>query len=667
MAQGEETPQADPGAGAPPMSSPPATAEEPAPAGYEAPAGWLQQAATLLWIAQGFVLFAAALGWFAVPGLFLAHPHWFPAHDVLDRFGFTAVRERSPFALALALASTYAAMREDAAARRTYARCFAATFALWAAVDYRRGVEGDGSELRLDELFLAAPLVGNLFLLLFLRAEKPKWRRLSGSASTLPPGLWLLWVAQGTLFMVGGALLMLAPESVLAWTTKLSPLSIPGMATHLRLIGPMMFGLGMFSWSAMRAEQEWLWRTYAASTSLFLGLCLLTLVFGWQSDLFERWAGLSLGAAALLLIAANQSLQGPRHEWYAEDTGHGPDGWVLMDLLTGPMFAVQSLFSGRRGSHLVGTAAAGTFEYVETAGVPANDFFKRGLFRPAVVRFSSVTWRDQAAMDVRGCALRLAPVGQPSPFDMGMNTGVVSPAANVVEFGVFVLSKWLPLAFARAVMNASWRKREDALIGMRRAPECYSMLRYHSQTVRLWVDRKDVRHLVRYRMVPADLPDGADESGLPDTHDYKRLWDRKRRPDEARPTDYLTRELQKRLHGDGTVRMKFQAQFHTPEPGDGVEWFNSTAEWPEAAHPWLTIGDVVLERWLPDEEAERLQFNSGRHPASLSVPIAPDARDYRSLADSERRVIARLAALRRWRDGAFGLPRFGDTAPKERP
>lgn len=629
-----------------------------APTPEDEPHGSTQRLATLVWIVQFFLFLGASVAWFVAPERFRA-----PGGDPL--LDANAVRLRAPFALALAMASAYGAMREDADSRRVYARGFALIFLLWTVVA-GSWLHGGHALAPSDVVLFALPTAANLVFALTLRHEPPKWRRLSGSASTLPSALWLLWIAQGVAFLAVGALLLFAPELVVRWTVAV-PLDGPSLASaaaHLRFLAPMTLGIGVFSWSALRAEQEWLWRVYASSTSLFLGTWFLTLVVVWGPS-YRPLAGAALALGAGFFLLANQRLQGPRINAYAEDIGRGPDGWVLMDLLAGPMLAVQSLLSGRRSTHLVGVAARGTFTVVDALDAPANDFFRPGLSLPATARFSSMTWRDEAAMDVRGCALRLAPPGEPSPFDMGMNTGSVSPAANVLEFGAFVLSKWLPTALVAAVMRTSWRRREDALTGLRRAPGCYSTLRYHSQTVRLWVDAKDVRHLVRYRLVPEDP--SAPETGLPDAQDYERLWDRQRRPDEARPTDYLTREFQRRLEDGRTLRFRFQAQFHRPQAGDGTAWYDSTMAWPEEAHPWRDLAVVVLDAPLSDAECERLEFNAGNHPRSLGVPLAPDVRDPRSLADSERRIIRKLQALRRWRTGVFGLPRFGDHAPRSRP
>jgi len=82
-------------------------------------------------------------------------------------------------------------------------------------------------------------------------------------------------------------------------------------------------------------------------------------------------------------------------------------------------------------------------------------------------------------------------------------------------------------------------------------------------------------------------------------------------------------------------------------------------DWPPAAHPWHTLGTVVLTTALSDGEAEQLYFDPSVHPPSLGVPVALGPIDPRSPADSERRVIARTARLRKWMYHQFGLPTFG--------
>ncbi|MEO1227707.1 MAG: hypothetical protein AAFZ18_02290, partial [Myxococcota bacterium] len=61
-------------------------------------------------------------------------------------------------------------------------------------------------------------------------------------------------------------------------------------------------------------------------------------------------------------------------------------------------------------------------------------------------------------------------------------------------------------------------------------------------------------------------------------------------------------------------------------------------------------------------DSERMEFNGSHHPPTMGVPAATGPFDPRSLADSERRVIARLQRLRKWMYGSFGLPSFGGEA-----
>ncbi len=656
--------------------------------------GSLHRIATLVWLLQGAAFFAIGAAWALFPACFVpsaAGPSelclW--ASPVgLDRLAIAAVQLRVPFALAFAMASLFAAMREDAEARSAYARAFFATHTVWAAVDFYRSLHTPSARWTLVDAVFLLPFLANLVFAIGLRAVKPRWRRLSGSASTLPPGLWLLWAVQGFVCVLGGLLVIFDARQVLTLAKygpcvfdaigRLPlcgaradvPVEVPAAAVDaLRVLGGPAVGLGMLSWSAMRAEHEWLWRMYAQSATLVFSAWFVTLLVTWGGGGYAPLTGFLLCLPPLVLAVANQRLAGPPRDNFAEDLGEAPVGWILMDLFCGPMLAIQSIVSGRRATHLAGVAAKGSFTVVEPPANgpqrPRHEFFAPGRLFPAVVRYAGATWRDQAALDVRGCALRLALPGEPSPFDMGMNTGSVSAVDNLVGFALLVFSKWMPLWVMRPQLKKSWRTREVAIIGLRRAPECYSTLHFYSQTVRLWVDPDDVRWLVRYRIVPEDP--SIQETGLPDARDIGALWERGRRKGEDRPTDYLSQELCVRLEGSRTLRFRFQGQFHRPSPGDETAWYNAGVEWPEDTHPWLDIGIVELDTPLEEDEAELLEFNSGNHPGSLGVPMAPSAWDYRSLADSERRIIQRLQALRRWRYGVFGLPERLARAPRKRP
>lgn len=84
------------------------------------------------------------------------------------------------------------------------------------------------------------------------------------------------------------------------------------------------------------------------------------------------------------------------------------------------------------------------------------------------------------------------------------------------------------------------QRREAALTGLRRAPSSYAALSYHTQTVRFWVDRRGLRRLVRYRIVPADP-----EPVEPGLISVSELADRGRLPSDSRSPDYLRREIRR--------------------------------------------------------------------------------------------------------------------------
>lgn len=327
-------------------------------------------------------------------------------------------------------------------------------------------------------------------------------------------------------------------------------------------------------------------------------------------------------------------------------------GSLVGELLT-PMLLLQGATTGRRSTHIAGVGATGRFVVSEGVDRPTHDFFVIGREFPLVVRFSTVTWRDQAAMDVRGIAMRLASMGSPSPFDMGLNTGVISAADSVATFAALILSKWFPTKVIDMKMASSWRNRETAMVSLRRAPECFSTLRYHSQTVRHWIDLSGIVYLVRYRVTPLDVD--AAETGVPNARDYKDLL-RSRRPEETLPVDYLTERFIGRLQTGQPLRLRFQAQFHRKQEHESPEWYNSTVEWPEDVLPWRDIGMLILDRALDHETTEWLEFSTANHPASLPVPKATSVTDYRSLADAEQKAVAIAQRARRLTYRLRGIP-----------
>jgi hypothetical protein len=575
--------------------------------------------------------------------------------DPESRFLLACIRTQAPFIFMLALFTAHAAMREDERVRRRLARVFAATCALSILLFLLHAKNDDVSPGR-------AALSGVFYVLFgcnFLYGVWPQARAgrpLSGSADTRPSQLWVLWLIQGLLFVaVAGMLFGFdASRYVLASTPRLA--YAPVLDDLREVTPPVYLAAGLFSFVGMQASREWVWRAMCRSFVWLYASFILVLLITWEGAAFNPLALLPLIPAAVFLLG-NLWFAGGNDAWFAEDVGEGADGWVLTDLVSGPLMLFRTLRSRRRATHRRGVAAGGSFHVDLSPHVPRNEFFKQGKEFKLQIRFATEEVDDDAGLDARGVAFRLSE-GDESPLDLLLSTGAFSPAKNILEFALLRVARSLGGWAERRVYAWNPVFREGVLAGLRRAPECFSRLHYYSQTVRFWVSAEDVRYLVRYRLVPEDP--SAPESGLPSEADAD--FDRARLPGERRPADYLTRQLKRTLEGRLGVLLRLQAQLHRPVESDGDQWFDPSVDWPTDEHPWLDVAVLVLEDTVSDEQAEKLRFNPGNAPSSLGTPVAQGPFDPRSIADSEKRVHRRVQDLRRWMLHTFGLP-----APDIRP
>ena len=173
---------------------------------------------------------------------------------------------------------------------------------------------------------------------------------------------------------------------------------------------------------------------------------------------------------------------------------------------------------------------------------------------------------------------------------MLMNSGSISGPSDMVAFTAGVFSRFLaPLL----LQQGRARRSTDPRGPDRRAPPRAGVL--HDGPL-LLADRALLGR-ERPRAPPGALPPGepvAPETGIPDALDCKQIWLGERRRDERRPSDYLRTALKRRLAGKEPVTLHFEAQFHRPEPGDTLDWYNSGVDWPCDGHPWLTVAVVTL-------------------------------------------------------------------------
>lgn len=610
------------------------------------------------WTVQIVLLFGGGILYLFAPGFGLAAQ----TGNAVDSFSPLAVdqlRMSSPYLFGLGGFTLFALMTNRTALRPRLALTFVFAFAAWSAVQWRGVAAGHFAAPGILAGVLATLLaVGNLRL-----ARAPALERLvpeeGGIPDTKPPQAFVFWLLQGSVLLSGALAFLFAPALVLSLISGNaldSPLLSPLAIQQTSLLGALATGMALLSFVAIGTLRDFAWRGFSFFFSFFLGVWVISISWILVWGHYARPVLLVL-LPGLAFLPANLALYQMHGEGDLGGASRRPDAWSVIDLVAGPIMALFVPFTRRRSSHLVGVAARGEFHPDRKAeGVPVNDFFDGATSFPVSVRFANLTELDDAALDVRGCAIKFSDHQHSSPLDLMLNTGSFCPAFNLWTFAGFVVSKLVPTTGSEWIVRRNLVAREGGVAGLRRAPDSFLQLRYHGQIVRDWVSSAGRHVLVRYRCVPDnDKP----ESGLPDDADAARIWVRQRREGELRATNYLRRELRARL-AKGSAKMRLQAQFHAPQEGDSVEWYNASVDWDEAFHPWRNLGTIELREALGDVDAELLQFDPGNHPMSLSIPNATSPFDYRSLGDSEARVVRALQRIRLSVYATLGLPSFDE-------
>lgn len=621
----------------------------------------------VFWLTQFAILLVWGLTWFLFPATTLSLLAGKPVAE-LSSGAIDQLRMSAPYLLGHCGFTLFAMMTRRTRMKRGMASVFALMFGLWGVVNIAGIWLGEYGLAAIPFALIPIGLsLGNLGLAI---PTPPHWAVAedAGDSSTKPPFAFFLWVIQGTTLFVGAMAFLMIPRTVLSLISGEPAESLTFLAVHqTSLLGAISIGMGLLSGLAVYVHSSFAWRGFAWFFAVFFSLW--TLSIGW----ILVWGNYALPVLQVLLpglifLPANIWVFRMRGEFDPGDVQRHSDSWTPLDLWAGPLMALSVLRTGRRSSHLIGVAAKGVFHpgallardatsiSNETSRVPANEFFQQ-IERPVIVRFANLTQLDDASLDVRGCAVKFSQHPVESPFDLLMNTGSYCPADTIVAFASFVLSKFLPVRIVEKATRRNPVAREGGVAGLRRAPASYGGLNYYGQIIRYWSDPDGRRYLVRYRCRPDDTV-FPKETGLPDAEDASHVWLRDRLQTEDRPSDYLRQELKDRIQKE-PIRMNLQAQFHLPESGDSEEWYNPSVDWDEQTHPWMDLGQIELDETLPDAEAEVLQFNPGNHPECLGIPSSTGPFGYRSMGESEVRVVNSLARMRVWMYGQYGLPAFG--------
>lgn len=293
----------------------------------------------------------------------------------------------------------------------------------------------------------------------------------------------------------------------------------------------------------------------------------------------------------------------------------------------GALFGGLALARGARPTHRFGVGAAGKLTVVESPAFPEHAFFAAGRVFPLRMRHATLEIADDAGLDIRSAALKLADDDFDSPLDIVMNTAEASLFRDTYLFLAFVRANARGVAGLAELAKKYPREMDVTVRGFRRAPSSFTQLRYHSQIIFRFRARDGLPRLVRYRLIPGDR---GPEAFLPAPRDLEHPIRRERLADETRPVDYLRRELKERL-AVGPARYWLQLQLHEEKPGDPPSVFDTSLAWDEQTHPWLDLAEVAIDRALSDEATERLRFNIGHQPPSLGVLPATSLRDFNSI------------------------------------
>lgn len=295
---------------------------------------------------------------------------------------------------------------------------------------------------------------------------------------------------------------------------------------------------------------------------------------------------------------------------------------LFYTITIGITFSLRSFNVKGRATHKYGVGGIGHLTVIDDPNFPEHDFWKPGRTFPVQIRHGQVGFEDDASMDGRSASLKLSDQSVESPLDIVMNTGPRT-FRDVYSFWKFSMASSTGKQGDEPVSSKgreAYFKKDPAFMQtfievVRRAPDTFSQMYYHSKLVNYFKAKDGKLRYVKYRLVPQDR--GVD-SGIISSSDAEAPWLQKRLPEEERPIDYLRQEYLNRL-SSGPVIYHLQLRLHEDISGDKKEIFTQEREWDERSSPWLDLATVTIERPLSPEETENLSFNIGRQPDTLGI------------------------------------------------
>jgi len=257
------------------------------------------------------------------------------------------------------------------------------------------------------------------------------------------------------------------------------------------------------------------------------------------------------------------------------------------------LITLKSIFTRERMSHENGLVVRGQVKIREDLDLPENGFFRPGGVFACRLRHASVSFMDDAALVVRAASIKFADEDVASPFDMLMNNGTATPFWNMDTFKQFMSAK---MKGGRTSLIDFFRRNPRCYMNVRdavrRDPESFANLFYHSQIPLEFHAADGVRRYAKFRLIPADRDEEFD--GLPTLDDLRKPWFQEAVSNEARGRNYLKDEYRERLR-QSHVQYRFQIQLLDWADHDDRDYeLNSLYPWDETECPWRELADVTI-------------------------------------------------------------------------
>jgi hypothetical protein len=510
-------------------------------------------------------------------------------------------------------------------------------------------------------IFACAGIFNAWYWLIGKREDPPQDD--AGIVQRRPPQLWTLWIVQFFILFFTGILALLFPSQLaeLFILEHFDHLTTDIVNDSIKSLGAWIISLALFSFFALSVGRDWVWQGIGVVFCIVFAILAVCTVHIASSGEYSNWIYL-YGFQGVVFIPLTIVLLQQKDPYANANVDRvRSEDWCLTDLLIAPFLFWSAAIRGRRPLYGKGGVAATGYLQVlpaaaldspAVAGVPANNFFVPNRRLPITIRFSNWRTDDDAGLDLRGCALQIGS-GETDRLDLLFATGEFSPFSTLIDFQQFLRARNL-----RKLVTNDQTFREGMAAGARRAPASFATLSYFHQLVLEWGTPQAENYLVRFRIVPQPGPPptntvaSAAERGIPTDDDLQALWRQDRRAGETRSGDYLRTDLRDRLK-QSPVTFRLEAQFHKPQPGDTLDWYDASIEWEFREYPWLPLAELVLETALSDDECERLLFDPSRLPISLHLPRPDrltDLNDPRALGAARYRIAKMFGKVRAWRN-----------------